>query len=397
MPLLLLAYLGLASVGLPEGMLGVAWPHMRAELGEPVGAVGYLLVAGTTGYVLSSVAAGFTMDRLGVGFLLAGSTAISTAALVGVGLAPALAVVVAAVLGIGLGAGALETGLNSYVTRHFGARHITWMHASFGFGATVGPLVMTTVLAAGLVWRWGYGVLAAALGLLTMAFLSTAWAWRTAYPTGGTAVAHAVPERASARVAARVAAPARSGWRTLALPGLWLGAAAFAVQVAIEFVTGLWAYTLLTESRGVPEPLAGLAVSGFWGSMFVGRLLCGAVADRIGVHRVLTTGVAGTAVGAALVALPAPGWWGVAGLVLVGLAGAPMYPLLMLTTAERVGEAHADRAIGLQGGAAAVGGTVVPAGVGLLIGVIGPEVVGPSLLLLAVALGAVYLRSRRLS
>lgn len=381
MPLLPLAYLGFISLGLPDGLLGVGWPHLRAELGQPVGAVGYILVVSICGFLLASVSAGFVLGRIGVGWLLAGSTVLTAAGLGGFAGAPEFPVVVAAALLLGLGSGAIDSGLNGYAARHFGARHMNWLHAGFGFGATLGPLVMTAALALGLGWRGGYGAVAGGQALLAIAFAVTARGWRDGGPAAG-----------GGRVAGP---PAARVTRTLALPAVWRGAAAFAVYVGVELGAGLWAYTLLTAGRGVGEQLAGLAVSAFWGSLFAGRLVVGVVADRVGVHRVLTGSVAGVVAGAALVAVPAPGWLAVAGLMLVGLAAAPVFPLLTLTTAERVGDGHADRAIGVQVGAAALGGTALPAGVGVLIGRLGPEVLGPCLVVLALALAALYLPTRR--
>jgi fucose permease len=374
MVILVLAYLGFVSVGLPDGAHGVAWPYMSAEFGVPVGAVGFILLTGTTGYVSASVAAGFVVGRIGVGWLLAASTVLSAAAVAGYALAPGLAFVVGAALFLGLGSGAIDAGLNAYVTRHLGARHISWLHASFGAGATAGPLVMTAVLAGGLAWRWGYGTLAVGLGVLALAFVVTARRW-----VGGSTVAGGNP-------------PSRATWR---LGGLWLGAAAFAVEVAIEIGVALWAFLLLTEGRGMAEHLAGLAVSAYWASMLAGRLLSGAVTDRFGAHRLLTAGVTGLVLGAVLVTLPAPGWLAVAGLVVLGFAAAPMFPLLTLTTVERVGDEHADRTIGVQVGASALGGTAVPAAIGVLIDRAGPEVLGPCLVVLATLLVVIYASSRR--
>jgi fucose permease len=403
-PLLLLAYLGFVSVALPDGAHGVAWPHMSTEFGVPVSAVGFILLTGNTGYVLSSVAAGFAVGRLGVGRLLAASTALAAAALAGYALAPGLAAVVAAALLLGLGSGAIDAGLNAYVARHFGARHISWLHASYGGGATAGPLLMTGMIAAGLTWRWGYGSIAVAQVVLAVAFAATARAWvdtPTAVPVGaapgpgpapgggpGTAPATRVDPPPAA------VAPRPTGRETWALPGLWLGAATFVIQVGIEIGAALWAYLLLTEGRGMAAHLAGAAVSAYWASMFVGRLVAGAGTDRIGTHRVLTGGLTGMAAGAVLVALPAAGWVAVLGLVVLGLAAAPMYPLLTLTTAERVGDAHADRTIGVQVGASAVGATALPAAMGVLIERAGPGVLGPCLLVLAALLAVLYARSR---
>ena len=132
--------------------------------------------------------------------------------------------------------------------------------------------------------------------------------------------------------------------------------------MAIEVAAGLWAFLLLTEGRGLGAAVAGVCVSGYWGSLFVGRVVQGVVAERLGAAVVLRGSLAGMAVGAALIALPAPAWVAVAGLFVVGFAAAPVFPLLTLTTAERVGAAHADRTIGLQIAAAGLGGALVPAG-----------------------------------
>lgn len=389
MPLLLLAYLGFISLGLPDGLLGVGWPQIRSEFGAPVGAVGSILVVATGGYLLASASAGFLLARIGVGWLLAASTGLTAAGLAGFAVAPALPPVVVAALPLGLGAGAIDAGLNAYAARHFSARHMNWLHASFGFGAMLGPLVMTGGLAAGLSWRGGYAGVAIGQAVLAVGFLVTVRSWRDGSPGGsptgsqtapGPPPAPAVP---TGTVAPRV-------WRTLALPAVWRGAAAFAVYTGIEIGTGLWAYTLLTGARGVGEQLAGLAVSGYWGSLFAGRLLLGALGDRVGIHRVITGSVAGLVVGTGLVAVPAPGALAVAGLLLVGLSAAPVFPLLTLTTAERVGDRHADRTIGMQMAAAAVGGTALPAGIGALIGRTGPEILGPCLLVLTLTLAGLY-------
>ncbi|HEU5109111.1 MAG TPA: MFS transporter, partial [Micromonosporaceae bacterium] len=371
------------SLGLPDGLLGVGWPSMSAEFGVPLSAVGFVITVGTAGYVASSVAAGFTIARLGVGWLLAGSTALVSVALVGYAAAPALVLVVGFALLLGLGSGAIDSGLNAYAAGNFGARHMNWLHASFGLGATIGPLVMTGVLDAGLAWRWGYGVVAAAQALLAAAFLVTARSW-AAHRAG----------RAEEEAAAATD-PAVRVRDTLRLPGVWFGAGAFAVYVGLEIGAGLWAYTLLTDGRGLPAGVAGVCVSAYWGSLFVGRLALGAFGDRISTRRVLLASLGGIAAGAVLVALPAPAWVAVGGLMLIGLSAAPVFPLMTLTTAERVGLAHADRAIGVQMGTCALGGALIPAGLGVMITRYGTDVLGPALALLSVLLLVLYLAASR--
>ncbi|MGN9813209.1 MFS transporter [Micromonospora sp. BQ11] len=395
--LLLLAYLAFVSLGLPDGLIGVAWPSMRTDLGVPTEAVGLLLFAGTAGYLTSSVLAGFTLARLGVGRLLAVSTLLASLALTGYASAPHLTLLIGCALVLGLGSGAIDSGLNAYAAGAFGPRHMNWMHAFFGLGVAIGPLIMTGVLSAGLAWRWGYGSVAAAQLALALAFALTVRAWRDRGPAAGSAPDPAGGELDTAAPAPAVAptlAPVRVR-DTLRLPAAWLGALAFAVYVAIEVAAGLWAFLLLTEGRGMSAAVAGGAVSAYWGSLFVGRVVQGVVAERLGTARILRGSLLGMAVGAGLVAVPGPAWLAVAGLVVVGFAAAPVFPLLTLTTAERVGAAHADRVIGLQIGAAGLGAALVPAGIGVLISRTSVEVLGPTLLVLAVVLLTVHATGTR--
>ncbi|RLK22378.1 fucose permease [Micromonospora sp. M71_S20] len=386
--LLLLAYLAFVSLGLPDGLIGVGWPSIRADFGVPTEAVGLVLTAGTAGYLTSSVLAGFTLARLGVGWLLAGSTLLASLALTGYALTPGLALMVGCALVLGLGSGAIDSGLNAYAAGAFGPRHMNWMHAFFGLGVALGPLIMTGALSAGLSWRWGYGLVAGAQLALAAAFALTVRAWRDRAPAREPA--------GSADGEAAGAPPAVTRVReTLRLPAVWLGASAFAVYVAIEVAAGLWAFLLLTEGRGLGAAVAGVCVSGYWGSLFVGRVVQGVVAERLGAAVVLRGSLVGMAVGAVLIALPAPAWVAVAGLFVVGFAAAPVFPLLTLTTAERVGAAHADRTIGLQIAAAGLGGALVPAGIGVLLGNTSVELLGPALVVLALGLIALHAASTR--
>ncbi|MEV5765642.1 MFS transporter, partial [Micromonospora sp. NPDC052213] len=377
--LLLLAYLAFVSLGLPDGLIGVGWPSIRADFGVPTEAVGLVLTAGTAGYLTSSVLAGFTLARLGVGWLLAGSTLLASLALTGYALTPGIALMVGCALVLGLGSGAIDSGLNAYAAGAFGPRHMNWMHAFFGLGVALGPLIMTGALSAGLAWRWGYGLVATAQLVLAAAFALTVRAWRDRAP----AREPAGPPAGAAPVAPPTVTPVRE---TLRLPAVWIGALAFAVYVAIEVAAGLWAFLLLTEGRGLGAALAGICVSGYWASLFVGRVVQGVVAERLGAGVVLRGSLVGMAVGAALIAAPAPAWLAVAGLFVVGFAAAPVFPLLTLTTVDRVGAAHADRTIGLQIGAAGLGGALVPAGIGVLLGNTSVELLGPALVVLALAL-----------
>jgi fucose permease len=375
--LLVLAYFAFVSLGLPDGLLGVGWPFMAGTFDVPTAAVGYLLVAATTGYLTSSVAAGFLLARVGVGWLLAASTAAASLALAGYSLAPGLWFLVPCALLGGFGGGAIDAGLNAYAAANFNARHMNWMHACFGLGVAIGPLIMTTVISSGSPWRLGYALVSAAQLCLALSFVVKARSWgRAPVPV------HETPQR---------------GRDTLKLPVVWLGVVSFGVYVAVEAGAGLWAFLLLTEGRGVSDAVAGICVSGYWAMLFLGRVVQGAVADRLGVSRVIAGCLVAMAVGAFLVALPGPGWLAAAGLGVIGFAAAPVFPLLTLTTADRVGAAHADRTIGLQIAGAGLGGALVPTAIGVLLARAGVNILGSTLLALALLLLVLYWVSLRMA
>jgi fucose permease len=392
--LLVLAYFAFISLGLPDGLLGVAWPSIAGDFHVATEAVGLLLIAATAGYFISSVAAGFTIARVGVGWLLAFSTAAASAALAGYAISPAYAVMVPFALLSGFGGGAIDSGLNAYAAAAFGAKHMNWLHAFFGLGVAIGPLIMTAVISGGLGWRWGYAIVASAQACLALAFFLTVRRWvrhgEVAPPPAAPAV---TPVPAGDAVAAAVAVRPATAVRTratLAIPAVWLGALAFAVYVAVEAGAGLWAFLLLTEARGVGDAVAGVCVSLYWGMLFLGRVVQGAASERVNPTKILVGSLFGMAAGALLVTLPLGAWVTVAGLAVIGFAAAPVFPLLTLTTADRVGPAHADRAIGMQIGAAGLGGALIPSAIGLLLSRAGPATLGPCLLALSLLLLALY-------
>jgi len=392
---LLLSYLAFLGISLPDGLFGVAWPSMSRDLGVPLGALGLMLPLGVASSMLSSASTGVLLARIGLGRLLATSIAVTGVALLTQSVAPVFWVVVATGVLIAAGNGAIDAGLNANAARRFTARQITWMHAVYGFGAAVGPLLFAGMAGFGLSWRWTFAVVAAVQGLLAVLFAATARTWAPAPPsTGGQAVGgRAVDGQATGGQAVGGQAvdgrPGvdRGGFRMPAV--FWPGAALFAVQTGVESATALWAFVFLTGARGVSLGVAAATVSGYWAALLVGRLVLGPVADRTGARPVLLVGLAGMAGGAALLLVPSAGA-ALAGIVLIGLSAAPMYPLLMLTTKDRVGADLADRAVGVQGAASALGSATMPALIGLLIGPLGAAVIAPCVLLLALATATAY-------
>lgn len=368
-----LAYLGVA---LPGSTLGILWPSMRVSLHEPVGALAIVLVAGVVASAISSTVTGRILSRVPAGPLLAGGAALVAGALAVEAVAPALWLIAVGSAVFSVGFGAIDAALNAYAAGHFGARQINWMHAAYGLGATIGPLLVTGLLAAGAGWRLAVAVMAAVIGAITVVLAACRRAWEAGTPRakGATRRLTGEPSRTSRRRRRDVLS----------------GVVFTAVETGVESTAGIWGYVFLTSGRGLSDTVAGVAVSAYWVMMFAGRALLGPVAERVGASRVLAAAVAGIPVGALLMAVPAPSFVAVAGMLFLGLAAAPVFPLLTLTTADRVGAGSATAAVGLQVAASAVGSAALPSAVGLAIGAVGARSLGPALLMLGLAMGAVY-------
>jgi fucose permease len=359
-----LAFLAFVSLGLPDGVLGVAWPSLRRSFDKPVDQLGLILLAMMTGYLLSSFAAGVLIGRLGVGRLLVASGLLVAASAVVWAATPWWAPIVAGGLVSGLGAGAIDAGINAFAAARFTPRVITWLHACWGLGAMLGPLLMTAVLAAGHGWRLGYVLLAASLVAMAACFALTLRLWE-------------LPSAAGVPSARGAVGRLRDALRNPRVRG---NALVFFLYAGAESTAGQWAFTLLMESRGMTAAAAGFAAAAYWGSIFAGRLAFGAVAHHAAPSTLLRFGVAGAPVAALVVSLTRSGGGGFAGLFALGLLLAPIFPLLIAETPARVSERHAAHAIGFQVAAATLGAGTLPAAASLLVHAAGLEALGPFLL-----------------
>ncbi len=368
-----LAYAAFISLGLPDGLTGVAWPSIRTTFGLPLNALGALITTATIGYLVSSFSSGRILARIGVGWLLALSCFATAISLLGYGTAPLWIVIVGLGLLAGLGAGAIDAGLNTYAAENFSPRTMNWLHASFGLGAATGPIVMSSVISVGQSWRLGYLIVGVAQLILASCFTFTRRQWH----------AHIEETQAGPTVSAPM-------FRTLMLPSAWLSILLFFLYTGLEITAGQWLYTLLTEARGMAPALAGAWVSAYWGSLTVGRLLSGVIVARITVRTLLQLCMLGAIFGVMLIWLNLTPWLLLAGVALLGVSLAPMFPSLISLTPARMGPAHAANTVGFQIAAAMLGGAVLASGFGLIAGRFGLETLGPFLLVTAVLLAVVF-------
>lgn len=377
--LLGLVYLSFISIGLPDGMLGVAWPAIRLQMDQPLAAVGAITMTMTACSAASSLMAAAIVQRLGTGAVVAGSCTLTALGLLGFSLAPSFGWLVLLAVPLGLGAGAVDASLNHFVSAHYSSRHMNWLHGFWGVGATTGPLVMGMALASA--GGWAAGARSIGLMQLTLALVlfATVSLWSQ--------------ETARAPTDARPPEPARAHPAPPAL-ATWLAPLCFLFYVSAEMGTGLWAASILVSDRGLTAAGAGFWVSLYFGAITAGRFAVGLVANRIGNRRLVRLGIGLAMAGAFLFAWPALfGELSRLGLVLMGLGCAPIFPSLMHETARRFPPETLRRLIGRQMTCAYIGSSVVPAAFGVLaasagLGTVMPVVIA---LFLALLLGTAWL------
>jgi fucose permease len=376
--LVALAYVAFVALGMPDGLLGVAWPSIRTSFSIPLDAVGLLLTASVAGYMTSSFLSGPLVARVGIGRILAVSCAMTGIGLIGYTLVPSWWMVVPLGIVAGLGAGAIDAGLNTYVATHFGEGLMQWLHASYGIGVTLGPIIMTTALTTLNSWRAGYRMVGGCQLLLAVCFALTLPMWDHKETTAGNEDPQHLTDYKTPM------------GETLRQPRVWLSMLLFFLYVGAEVSLGTWTYSLLVESRGVNPTLAGLWAGAYWATFTVGRVLAGLYATRIGVNALVLGGLAGALLGAAWLAWNPSEAANLVAVALIGFAIAPIFPAFMSGTSRRVGAHFAANTIGLQMTMTGLGAAVVPSLLGVLARRFSLEVVPVCLLVVFLGLFALY-------
>ncbi|MBN1679618.1 MAG: MFS transporter [Anaerolineae bacterium] len=374
--LLFIAFYAFIVIGMPGGLLNIAWTYIQESFDMPLDALGILLTASMTGNLTVAFASGRLISRFGAGtFLLAGSLCGGVGA-AGFALSPAWITLLLAAFLSGMGSGSIDTGINTFVSSRYSTSHLNWVHACFGVGLTIGPPIVTfTVINLEQSWRWSYAVIVAAqLALGTLLFLTRA-RWN--------AVDFADDDTVSSRFGARAR-------ETLAIPVVLLGVLLFAIYGGVEMGVGQLSNTLLVDSRGVSQQNAGFWISVYWGSFTVGRFVIGAIADRINSRVLLRTSILGVVLGTILLALNITNSMSVLALALIGVAQAPMFATLIAETPDRVGRRHTANTVGFQVGAAGLGGALLPGLAGILGANIDLEAIAIFFVFNAIAILAIY-------
>jgi fucose permease len=352
--LVVLAYVAFIALGMPDGLLGVAWPSIRTSFSIPLDAVGLLLTASVAGYMTSSFISGPLVARMGVGRILVASCAMIGGGLIGYTLVLDWWMMVLLGVVAGLGAGAIDAGLNTYVAAHFSEGLMQWLHASYGIGVTLGPILMTFALTTSHSWQVGYRVVGGFQLALAAGFVLTLAMWdKQEMPVGSEE-----PKRLTDYKTPM--------GETLRQPRVWLSALLFFLYVGAEVSLGTWAYSLLIESRGINPAVAGLWTGSYWATFTIGRIVAGLYAKRAGVHLLVQGSLVGALMGAFLLVWNPSEVANLLAVALIGFSIAPIFPALMSGTSQRVRVHFAANTIGMQMTATGLGAAVIPSLLGIL-------------------------------
>jgi fucose permease len=383
-PILFLIYAAFIALGTPDGMFGVAWPTMRQGFGVPIDAIGLAMVFGTTGYFLSTFLMGRLLATLPIQGLLSLSCGLVGLTFIGNCLVPSWNWFAVLGLTVGFGAGGIDAGLNTYVALRLGEREMHWLHACYGLGATLGPFLMTAVLNRSGGWRPAYVIMACVQLSLAAAYLFTRSEWKRFGQNGK-----------KGRTEKKLTGHKTPLLETLGHGPSWAGMLLFFLYSGAELGLGFWAYTILTESRGVAPTLAGVLAGGFYGFFTVGRILSGFYIKKVPTQSLLVGSLALALVGANLLWAnlgPRPSFFG---MILTGFVIAPVFPCLVSSTRMRVGERHAGNTIGMQMAAAGTGAALLPSLMGVLARRVSVEAIPAALVVLFAAILGLYWVSSR--
>mgnify|MGYP001086807632 FL=1 len=345
--LLAVIYLSFISLGLPDSLLGSAWPSMYQGFGVPVSYSGIIFFIISVGTVISSLQSDRLTRRLGAGKVTAVSVGMTAAALFGFSVSGSFWAMCLWAVPYGLGAGSVDAALNNYVALHFASRHMSWLHCMWGLGASIGPYIMGAALSYGAGWPVGYRIISVMqLGLTVIIALSLPL-WRTKVSADAAGEGGAASQTLTLRQIVRI-------------PGVKAVMVTFFCYCALEQTAGLWASSYLVLHKGVAPETAASFASLFFIGITIGRALCGFLTLKLNDTQLIRMGQVIITMGVAAFLLPLGEYAALAGLILIGLGCAPIYPSIIHSTPGHFGAEKSQAIIGVQMASAYLGNCLMP-------------------------------------
>lgn len=358
--LLIIIYLAFISLGLPDALLGSAWPSMYQELGAEVSWAGIITMIIAAGTIISSLASDRLTRKLGAGKVTAVSVGMTAIALFGFSASHSFWLLCLWAVPYGLGAGSVDAALNNFVALHYPARHMSWLHCMWGLGASIGPIVMGWAVAGGFKWNSGYLTISVLQIVLTVVIIVSLPLWKRMQKSHLTSGGDLAEEETERRI------PGYTFKELLRLRGVKEVLTCFFCYCALESTAGIWAASYCTLYRDIPADKAARWASLFYMGITFGRFVSGFVTMKVNDRNMIRLGQVVTAVGILFVMLPIGGNVLFAGLILVGCGCAPVYPSIIHETPANFGADLSQSIIGIQMASAYVGTCLVPPLFGLL-------------------------------
>lgn len=376
--LLAVIYLAFISLGLPDSLLGAAWPQMFPQFGVPVSCAGIVSMIIAFGTIVSSLQCERLSSLLGTGKVTAFSVLVTAAALFGFSTCGSFWQLCLWAIPYGLGAGCVDASLNNYVALHYASRHMSWLHCMWGVGASAGPHIMGWALSGGHGWSAGYRYISAIQICLAALLFVALPLWRRQEGAGA----------GNSRLGDAQARAPLSLRETVRIPGAKKVMAAFFCYCALEQTTGLWAASYLALHHGMAADAAARLASMFFLGITAGRALGGFLAIKLADTAMIRLGQAVALLGILAILLPVAQLSAVMGLALIGLGCAPIYPSIIHSTPAHFGAENSQAMIGAQMASAYAGTCIMPPLFGVLASGVGTFVF-PFYLLAALAIMAI--------
>lgn len=342
--LLIIIYMAFISLGLPDSILGVSWPEMSLEFGMALDQIGYVSIIITISTVLSSLLSGYLIDRFGTGKVTVASVFLTAIAILGISIIPSFYWLMLLALPLGFGAGSIDTALNNYVALNYKAHHMNWLHSFWGFGATLGPIIMAYTLAsAG--WRQGFK----SIGLIQVTFfiilLFTLPLWKKTKNVKSKEVEKQLPKKPK---------------NLYKKKGVLTAISIFMIYCALEFSVGLWGSSYLVHIRNFSSEDAAKVIAFYYGGIMIGRFISGFVSFKLTNKQMIYLGMLIVFIGTLLLNIPLNTNLTFIPYIVIGLGLSPIFPAMIHETPRSFGKEYSQYIIGYQMAGAYLGGSVFP-------------------------------------
>lgn len=364
--LLAIIYLSFISLGLPDSLIGSAWPIMHVDLGVSMSSAGIITIIISVGTIIASFFSNALTNKLGTGLVTAISVTFTALGLIGFSFAKAFWMLCVFAIPYGLGAGAVDAALNNYVALNYPARHLSWLHCMWGVGASISPYIMSFALTGGLGWGSGFRIVFYIQISLSAILFFTLPVWKKCVKKSSN-FENSIDRISKNGAIEQTEQKKVSTASVFGIKGIYLVFIAFFAYCAMEQTAGLWATSYLVNYKGIEATVAAKFASFFYIGITLGRGISGFFAEKLGDKRLIRFGTIIILIGILLVAIPTSASWpSLVGLIVIGLGCAPVYPAIIHSTPDNFGKENSQAVIGVQMAFAYIGITAMPPLFGLI-------------------------------